>query len=111
MQVLLQLIAFRTRPEEASNNSRRGCNGRQEFLGFSTNQIIQLSIVIAVLNLFKTVGTLYFEASSLEMGMMQYIRYFPPLRPMPVTNFAAVGGQHAPSAASVTSDGMRTLRN
>ena len=46
-------------------------------MGFSTNQIIQFSIVIAVLNLFKTVGTLYFEASSLEMGMMQYIRCLP----------------------------------
>lgn len=74
VQVLLQLIAFRTRPDTARKGRSDFCNGEQQFMGFSTDQIIMLSIVIAVLNLFKTIGTLYFEASSLEMGMMQYIR-------------------------------------
>lgn len=78
LQVLLQLIAYRTRPGDASKS--RICNGSEELFGFTTNQIILLSICIAVLNLFKTIGTLYYEASSLEMGMMQYIRCFLGLR-------------------------------
>jgi hypothetical protein len=78
LQVLMQLIAFRTRPKITDRRcallAGGNSDGQEKFFGFTTNQIIMLSIFIAVLNLFKTIATLYYEAASLEMGMMQYIR-------------------------------------
>jgi hypothetical protein len=72
VQVMLQLIAWQTKP---TYPRCKGLRSEDEgVLWLSTGAVIQISIFIAILNLCKTIMTLYIEASSLEMGMIQYIK-------------------------------------